>query len=247
MPKQTKTQANLKTTVKKTVRPKTSVSVPPMDVGALLAVARDAAWNGAHARTIEMCTQVLAVPTLKTADAMEALDVRAESLIALGQLPEARQDADAMLKRARSEKGVVAKGNAYKAQALNRKAIVQMRQGELPGAVKTATAALRAARASNDKRRVARCLNTLSEALFRTGEFGKGEVSARQASELFRKLGDESGQSRSYWMLAGTLYGQGKIEEHRRACEQALALALSNGDRYATGSALNMHLYSDAD
>jgi DNA-binding XRE family transcriptional regulator len=78
---------------------------------------------------------------------LDLLDLRAESHIALGKLDLAAADAAAMVRLA-----AAAKSQALMAQALNRKAIVQMRQGEMKPALETAVAAAKAARQSRQKR-----------------------------------------------------------------------------------------------
>ena len=123
----------------------------------LLKRLRELAWTGQHARVIDLATQALSefgkggspsAPTMKgsgggrtTQAQMDLLDLSAESCIAQGKFELAAKDAQAMLKIANAEKKP-----AFKAQALNRKALMQMRQGDLPGALKTATLAVRQAR-----------------------------------------------------------------------------------------------------
>src|SRR5512136_3069799 len=87
----------------------------------LLIHLRELAWNGQHARVIDLATQELSVPKIKPAWQMNLLDLRAESYLAQGKLDLAAKDAQAMQKLATSEKTPV-----FKAQALNRKAMVQM-------------------------------------------------------------------------------------------------------------------------
>jgi hypothetical protein len=70
---------------------------------------------------------------------MSLLDLRAESYIAIGKLDLAMKDARTMGKI--SSKLKVA---GLKVQALNRLALIQMRTGDLNGAVKSATAAVKA-------------------------------------------------------------------------------------------------------
>ena len=89
---------------------------------------------------------------------LDLLDLRAESYIALGKLDLAAEDAAAILELARREKSP-----AVKAQALNRQSLVQMRQGELKSAAKTAVAATKAARQSRQKPLLATSLSILGE------------------------------------------------------------------------------------
>ncbi|HMU95141.1 MAG TPA: hypothetical protein PKE43_19225, partial [Anaerolineales bacterium] len=93
---------------------------------------RGLAWTGQHAAAIDSATQALA--TLGRGDSrvaptvMSLLDLRAESYIALGKLDLAMKDAKGMKKL-----GATA---VLKTQALNRLALIQMRTGDLKGAVK---------------------------------------------------------------------------------------------------------------
>ena len=104
---------------------------------------RDLAWAGQHAQAIELATAALSATDLSAQSRLDLLDLRAESNIALGKLDLSAEDAAAMIELARREKS-----HALKAQALNRKAVVQMRQGDLKPALATANAALKAARQS---------------------------------------------------------------------------------------------------
>jgi len=140
--------------------PKTQL---PRPLEATLAAVHDLAWTGQHALAIETATQALAAPKLKPGAEMDWLDLRAESHIALGQLEQAAADAARMVKLAKS-----APQARLMAQALNRQALVQMRQGQLGAAVKTATAALQAARRSRNKLVTADSLYRLAEAQYRT-------------------------------------------------------------------------------
>lgn len=212
-----------------------------IDPAALIASAREAAWNGQHERAIEQTSQALGAPKLSATAYLDALDVRAESYIAQGDLGNAARDADTMVKRARAEKKP-----ALYAQALNRKAAVQIRRGAMEDALKTATAALKAARASKQKRLTATTLLTLGEAQARM-QLGETSIAnAQEAAKLFHALGDASGEGRAYWVMFYTLFRRGEVEESRRATQRALELCTQAGDRYGIGNALNTYSFSDA-
>ena len=131
---------------------------PTSTLAATLAAVHDLAWTGQHAQAIDLACQALAAPKLKPAAQMDLLDLRAESYIAQGQLDLAAADAARMVKLEKA-----AKLARLTALALNRQGLVQMRQGQLSVAVKTASAALRAARRSRTK-------PIIAESLFRLGE-----------------------------------------------------------------------------
>src|SRR5437016_9505449 len=101
----------------------------------------DLAWAGAHAQAIELATVALATAGLSVGSRLDLLDLRAESFTAQGDLARAGADATEMVNLAER-----AKTAAFKAQARNRLALVQMRKGEFKAAVASATAALKAAR-----------------------------------------------------------------------------------------------------
>jgi len=103
----------------------------------------DLAWAGQHTQAIELATAALATTALSVAGRLDLLDLRAESFIAQGHLARASADAAEMLDLANR-----AKAAGPKAQARNRLALVQMRGGDLKGAVATANAALKASRQS---------------------------------------------------------------------------------------------------
>jgi len=103
----------------------------------------DLAWAGQHATAIELATTALAASRLSVADRLDLLDLRAESLVAVGDLERAGADAAAMLDLANA-----ARSAALKAQAQNRRAVVQMRNDDSRAALATATAALKTARQS---------------------------------------------------------------------------------------------------
>src|SRR5262249_8103610 len=103
---------------------------------------RELAGTGQHAAAIEQCTQALAAQDgMRVGVQMDLLDLRAESLVAMGEMAHAARDADAMVELATRETSA-----ALKAKALNRKAVVNMRQGNLTRALEIAIAGAKAAR-----------------------------------------------------------------------------------------------------
>src|SRR4029453_1883957 len=90
----------------------------------------DLAWAGQHAQAIEVASAALGKTNLSAGSRLDLLDLRAESYLAQGELARASDDTQAMLGIAKT-----ARSAAFKAQALNRKALVQMRKGELRASV----------------------------------------------------------------------------------------------------------------
>src|SRR5262249_48017745 len=195
----------------------------------------DLARAGQHAKVIELVGQALAAPDLAVSDQLDLLDLRAESLIAQGDFEHAAADAAAMLALARN-----AKTAAYKAQAHNRHALVEMRRGDPKSAVASATTALDAARPSTPQRLIATSPLRLAEAQHRAKPGAIVLRYANEAAKLFRKLGDASGEGRALWMVSMARGYQGRAAEGNQAAREALALCRSCGDLYGTGNALNM-------
>ena len=116
------------------------------DPQALLVTARNAAWSGDHSTAIDCCTAALHKQGLHPALRLDLLDTRAESYFAQVQLDQAEKDAIEMVDTAYETDNP-----ALNAQALNRLAYIQMRQGRTEKAVETATTALAEAVASEQK------------------------------------------------------------------------------------------------
>ena len=210
---------------------------------------RELAWSGQHARAIELATQALAVEKIQPAEQMNLLDLRSESYIAQGKLDMAAQDAAAMLTLANpgNQKSKI-KNHQLIAQALNRKALEQMRQGDLPGAVETASAAVQAARSVEaDGLLLGASLFRLSEAQWRVGQIEASIPTAQEALPLFQAAGDLSGAGRLYWSLAAAHLALGHTDEAREAAQNALALCQQAGDQYGIGNAFNMLAQVGAD
>jgi GAF domain-containing protein/CheY-like chemotaxis protein len=198
---------------------------------------------GQHAQAIKLVTEALAEPGLSVGVQIDLLDLRAESFIAQGEPAHASADAQAMLDLA--ERGKTA---AFKAQARNRLALVQMRQGDFKTAVASATAALTAARQSKQVGLEAMSLFRLGEAQFRTRlDFEQAVRNATRAANLFHALGRSADEGRARWVIAGARSAQGRATESDQAANAALALCRQAGDLYGAGNALNMLVFNEAD
>jgi tetratricopeptide (TPR) repeat protein len=203
----------------------------------------DLAWAGQHAQAIELATTALAMTGLSVASRLDLLDLRAESFIAQGDLDPAKTDADAMLDLADR-----ARTAAFKAQARNRLALVQMRKGEFKAAVASATAALKAARQSKQVPLEAMSLFRLAEAQSRNRmDYELGARNAARAAELFHALGRPADEGRARWVVAIARSDQGRVTESAKAAEVALALCRKAGDLYGAGNALNLLIFNEPD
>ncbi len=212
---------------------------------------RELVWTGQHARAIELATQALAVQKIKPAGQMDLLDLRAESYIAQGKLDLAAKDAAAMVKLANAEKASSPrKASSLTVQALNRKALVQMRQGNLSAALKSANTAVKQARLSikeGHSALLAESLFRLSEAQFRIGHNAASIETAQEAIPLFQTAGDISSIGRLYWAQANAYTTLGRVEEGHRAAQTALKLCQQAGDQYGIGNALNAYTLINVD
>lgn len=208
----------------------------------LLTQARDAAWNGRHTETITLCTQALTADNLDSATQLNLLDTRAESYIARGRFDDAAADAQTMRDLAQP-----ANTPAYTAQALNRTALIQMRQGKLQDAVDTATAALAAAQESQQQSLIAASCFRLGEAYMRTQENERVLVYGQKAVEAYAALGDLSGQGRALWIMSSACVPLGRPEESRHYNQNALLLCQQAGDLYGVGNAFNISTWTEDD
>jgi len=203
--------------------------------------ARDLAWTGHHERAVAICTGALENAE-GIDERLDLLDLRAESHIALGRLEDAAADAAAMV-----EIAAAARRPAARAKALNRRALVDMRQGKLDRALTTARRALAYAKDARNERLRAESLFRLGEAYMR---LRKGRITidtAVDAAKRYRRLGDTSGEGRALWVVANGWFRESRPAECRRVARRALALCRQAGDRYGMGNALNAFSLPDLD
>ena len=202
----------------------------------------DLAWSGEHHRAIELATRALAVARLGVADRIGLLELRAESLIAMGDLDSASTDAASMLAAARR----VGKP-ALLAQSLNCRALIEIRTGASRPALVTAADALAAARRSKRPDLEALSLYRLAEAQFRQRTNEEAAKTATQAIRAYRKLRNPLGEGRAWWALSAARSSQGRADEANRAASQALTLARRSGDLFGLGNATNMLTFNEPD
>ena len=201
---------------------------------------RDLAWAGQHEPAIDLATKALAAAGTDVATRIDLLDLRGESHIARGDLASAAADADAMLVLANRTKSA-----AFNAQARNRLALVQMRNGEFRQAQASATAALKLARRAGEVPLEAMSLFRLAEAQFRRKSISAEAVrNATRAAQLFESAADAVGQGRALWAVATASSDLGRVDECRAAAEAALAIGRRCGDLYGLGNAYNCLSYN---
>ncbi len=218
-----------------------SIEINPIDAVNRI---RELAWAGQHSRAIEFANQAITAKKVKPAVRMDLLDLRAESYIAQGRLDLAAKDLEAMVQLATA--GITATGgkkSALLAQALNMQALVEMRQGNLPSALKNATDGLKAAQQSNQQPIIAKSLYTLSEAQWRNGQNEAGVETANEAIALYESLGDLIG-CRPRLLVALCCLPRGGIAP---AAQKALDLCQRAGDQFGIGNANNSLSISQRD
>jgi len=198
---------------------------------AVLEELADLAWSGQHQRLIDASAGWRAEGRV--------LELRVESFIALGDLAAAADAAQALARFA-------ARRPAWQLRARLAQGLVQMRRGDLLGAIATAEAALAGTGADSLGRAYALAL--LAEAQCRCQrepELALGRV--REAAALFAAAGKAVPQGRCGYVESLLLGMLGRVAEARAAAEEALALALSSGDLLGQGNAHNALTFNNPD
>ena len=203
--------------------------------------AREMAWTGQHAAAIRHVTQALQAAA-DDAVRVALLGVRAESLVAQGDVDPAHDDARAML--AIADKTGRAR---LQAQALLCLAHVQAFSGGLAAAVATASRGLVHARRARDERLVARSLADLAQMQMRTGDSVAAIENATTAAATFEKIGDDVERGRASWVVACAQDDLGRVKATEHAADVALALARRSGDRRGEAAALNIRWRQNID
>jgi GAF domain-containing protein/CheY-like chemotaxis protein/tetratricopeptide (TPR) repeat protein len=202
----------------------------------------DLAWTGQHGKAVDRASAALAKRSLPVHVRLDLLDLRAESCIALGDLDAAKMDAAAMLEIARR-----ARRPAFVAQALNRRALVEIRTGGSKHARVTAAEALKSSRLAKRADLEALALFRLAEAEMRQRIPDRASKSANQSIALYRKLGQPVGEGRAWWVLSTAMSGLGKVDASDSAAAKAMALAKRSGDLFGVGNAANMLTFNEPD
>ena len=171
---------------------------------------RELAWAGQHEKAIELASQALDGTGLEAELHIDLLDLRAESYIARGRLDLAEKDAQAIEKLAQ-----ISQIQGLMAQAFNRLALVQMRIGDLDGALNSASAAVSANHTSPTLR--AESYFRLAEAQFRIQKNDAAIENGQKAVDLYLAHGDLSGAGRAYWALANAYEQTRQIEKFQGA------------------------------
>jgi GAF domain-containing protein/DNA-binding response OmpR family regulator len=143
----------------------------------------DLAWSGQHTKAIALATKALAGADLPMEIRIDLLDLRAECLVAQGDIAAATSDAVAMVELARR-----VRKPAFLAKGLCRRALVEIRRGDSRVAVRTAADAVKAARKAKQPMLEAISLHRQAEAQFRLQANAQAAKTAAQALRLFKQL-----------------------------------------------------------
>ncbi len=213
----------------------------PAAVTAADAVAR-LAQTGRHAAAIETASAALDRRRLGTRERLCLLDLRANSLLALGQFEAATADAESMLELARASRQ-----QAHLAQALVRRSTLETRAGRSRDALDTARDALAAARAANDPRIEVDTLIRWADASMRMREARPSLVAAQEAARSAASLGLAEQEGRAWWCVSASRSQLGQVKAADAAARKALAIARRCGDLVGVGNALNMLTFNEPD
>ena len=199
------------------------------------------AFAGRHAQAIEKASEALAA-RLSSAERLDLLDLRAESALALGDIARAVADAQAMCDIAKRSRDAT-----FLAQALNRRAFVEIRSGNSRTAIDTAQEARKAARSARRRDLEGISLLRLAEAQFRVRSNEPAVKAALAAAQLWKTLRQPMYEGRALWAVAAARSGQGRVADADAASRQAVDLARTSGDLYGLGNALNMLTFHEPD
>ena len=202
----------------------------------------DLAWAGQHAEAIAQASLALVPVEQDLVHRIALLDLRSESLVAEGRFVDAAADADQMLLLA-----VTHRLPTQRVQALSRKALALMRQGEVEPAVEAAMQATKLARRTPNQKLLARCLLCLAEAQLRAMAYEIALENGLAAVHQFEQIGDLTGLGRSYWIIGFAKSRLAHNDESRAAANRAVDLARQTGDTLGMANALNVLSFSCQD
>ncbi len=202
-----------------------------------IAETHDLAWTGQHEQALAVAAAALGDASLRltTPDRLALHGLRVESLVALGQLPEAETEAAAMKSVTTGDASDAARSLALCAEAL-----VSMRRGRVQAAEDAAREAVATARHARHSSMLMHALLRLGEAQFRARSGDNGVAAAEEAVTLAEALGDVKCKGRAHWVLSGAIQNLGQMAPAQSHAAQAEALARQSGDDVGLGNALSI-------
>ncbi|MGE5338649.1 MAG: GAF domain-containing protein, partial [Gemmatimonadota bacterium] len=178
----------------------------------------------------------LAAGELSAEQEAELLELRAESLYVRGENDRCAEDARALADLARREHSP-----SIEAIARRREALLHLRRGDGPAAVKAARAALKAARRGAREDIEGLCLSALGWLMSMVRiDAAKGPALAQRAVSIFERIGPPVYLARAWLYLGNTHVSLERPREANEASARALALARQCGDLSSQGTALNL-------
>ncbi len=200
-------------------------------------------FTGQPEAAIALATNALAGGGLSVEHEAELLDLRAESLLWRGENARCAEDARALAALGKRERSPAIQALAHRCEAM-----LHLRRGNGPAAVREARAALKAARRSGDESIEGLCLSTLGWLMsIARIDAAKAPAHARRAVAIFERIGPPVYLARAWLWLGNTYVGLERPREANEACARALELARRCGDLSCQGAALNLLAWFETD
>ncbi len=206
-----------------------------------IAEVRDLAWAGQQEKAIAAAGAALESPGLSGEARLELLDLRAESLHAVGDVGAELDDA----RRMRALAGRLGDARA-RALAACRLSVALLTTGDTARSAGVARGALAAAAKAGDTALEALAHYRLGAAALRDGDAAAGLHHAREAGMRFEQTGDTAWLGRALSLAAVALSNLGRHVESAPLADRALALAERTGDQVGRGLAQLLR-WSDPD
>ncbi len=203
----------------------------------------DLTWTGQPEAAIARATAALEADGLSPEAQAELLELRAENLIARGEMQRCADDVQALLALAERERS-----DALLSIAKRREAFLLIRRGEGAVAIPSACAALTAAERSGREDLVAHALTMLAFASSMARvDIVAAPALARRAVSIFERLGPKVFLGRAWLVLSNVHVGLEQPREANQASTRALALARECGDLSGQAMALNLLAWFEDD
>ncbi len=208
-----------------------------------VAEVNDLTWTGRPEAAIARATLALDAGGLSPVQQAELLELRAENLIARGEMQRCADDVKALLALAEHERS-----DALLSMAKRREAFLLIRRGDGAVAMPAARAALAAAERSGRADLVALALTMLAFASSMARvDIEAAPALARRAVSICERLGPKVFLGRAWLVLANVHVGLEQPREANQASSRALALARECGDLSGQAQALNLLAWFEAD
>ena len=212
-------------------------------IARIIAEVDELTWNSQPVAAIARATSALAGAKLTVEQRAALLDLRAENHFVRAEMDRCADDTEALAAMARH-----GRSRLLQARALVRQAFLQLRRSELAEGLKTARAALDAARRGGDAELEGRALILVSTALcIQRIDADVALDSTRRAEALFRRLDRPALQVRAKLAEFMVHSSEGRADAANTVANEALAMARTCGDINGLGQALNVLTFHEVD